>query len=69
MHVELHCGLCPPTTPSIPTTQRRVYVDAVGHCLDLHRAALLADPDATERTIVVSSPRRSRTRRGTVVAA
>lgn len=59
MPVELHCSLCPPGTPPIPSTSARALVDAGDHLVDQHRAALLRDPDATERAIVVSLPPRS----------
>ncbi len=67
MHVELHCRLCPHPAP-IESTSRTAHVDAVDHCLDLHRADLLADPDATERAIVVSLPARPLVRHAVVAA-
>jgi hypothetical protein len=68
MPVALHCRLCP-GTPPIPSTSDRALMDAGDHVVDQHRAALLADPDGTERAVTVSLPARPAPLRRAVIAA
>jgi hypothetical protein len=69
MPVVLRCTLCRPPADGLIVTTADPYLAAIDHALDEHRPALLADPDATERSIRISAPGRQRPVRRTVRAA
>lgn len=53
--VIVRCHLCPDVDGRIVTTAGRAWTVAMDHALDEHRAALLADPDATCAAFTVST--------------
>lgn len=53
LRVLVSCGLCGDRFGAEPDDAWRLAID---HCLDEHRATLLADPDSAGRNLTVAFP-------------